>query len=146
MTTTAAGASPVDVSVGRPVPERADIATLKAAADAIGLQYEWHPGCGDALHLTASDATAIFWNSFASSDDALALAVAMEMDVFVRGGRWTEAVAPMGKPYKALHGVHGGALPATRFAITMAATLAPRKTPNVRAEPAPTAKETHEHL
>jgi hypothetical protein len=35
---------------------------LEAAAKAIGLQYEWHQGCGDALHLTAPDATAIYWS------------------------------------------------------------------------------------
>jgi hypothetical protein len=105
-----------------------DIELLKAAAAAIGLQYEWHPGCGNALHLTAPDATAIFWNPLASDADALALAVLLEMDVFVRGGRWSDAVAPMGPACKEPHS--GDALNATRRAITRAAAAVLIKTPN----------------
>jgi hypothetical protein len=107
----------------------ADIALLMAAADAIGLQYEWHHGCGDALHLTAPDAPAIYWNPLASDADALALAVRMEMDVFVRGGRWSEAVAPMAPACKEPHS--GDPLKATRRAITRAAATVAIKTPNV---------------
>ena len=106
----------------------ADIALLMAAADAIGLQYEWHHGCGDALHLTAPEATAIYWNPLRSDADALALAVQMDMDVFVRAGRWTEAVRPMGPACKEPH--NGDPLAATRRAIVRAAS-AGSKTPNV---------------
>ena len=109
----------VERGVGRPVPERDDIGMLMAAADALGLQYEWHHGCGDALHLTASDAKAIYWNPLRSDADALALAVSMEMDVFVRAGRWTEAVRPMGPACKEPH--DGDPLAATRRAIVRAA-------------------------
>jgi hypothetical protein len=128
--TTAAPAvgTPLDCGVGRPEPERDDVGLLKAAADALGLQYEWHHGCGDALHLTAPDATAIYWNPLASDADALALAVRMEMDVFVRAGRWTEAVRPMGPACKELH--NGDPLAATRRAIVRAAAEC-RKPPNV---------------
>ncbi len=106
-----------------------DIEMVKAAAAAIGLQYEWHPGCGDALRLTAPDATAFFWNPLASDADALALAVQLEMDVFVRGGRWSEAVAPMAPACKEPHS--GDPLKATRRAITRAAATVAIKTPNV---------------
>lgn len=51
--------------------------------------------------------------------EALRLAVAKEMDVFIRAGRWTEAVRPMGTPVKVPHGLD--ALGATRIAIKMAA-------------------------
>lgn len=49
--------------------------------------------------------------------EALRLMVAHEMDVFVRSGRWTEAVAPMQRPAKAFH--DGSGLAATRLAISM---------------------------
>jgi hypothetical protein len=71
------------------------------------------------LHLTASDAKAIYWNPLRSDADALALAVSMEMDVFVRAGRWTEAVRPMGPACKEPH--DGDPLAATRRAIVRAA-------------------------
>jgi hypothetical protein len=114
-----ADAGQLERGVGRLEPERDDIGMLKAAADALGLQYEWHHGCGDALHLTASDATAIYWNPLRSDADALALAVRMEMDVFVRAGRWSEAVRPMGPACKEPHA--GDPLAATRRAIVRAA-------------------------
>lgn len=106
-----------------------DIDLIKRAADSIGLQYEWHHGFGDALHLTAPDATAIYWNPLRSDADALALAVRLEMDVFVRSGCWTEAVAPMGRACKEPHS--GDPLSATRRAIVRAAAAADRKLPNV---------------
>ena len=110
---------PVEQPVVRLGPERADLRMLALAADAIGLQWEWHQGCGDALHLTAPDARAIYWNPLRSDADALALAVQMEMDVFVRAGRWTEAVRPMGPACKEPH--NGNPLAATRLAIVRAA-------------------------
>lgn len=48
---------------------------LEKAAKAAGIEYEWHNGCGDALHLTAPDATAIYWNPLTDDGDALRLAV-----------------------------------------------------------------------
>lgn len=100
---------------------------LTRAAEAAGLRIEYwaqedYPvvGVGEAQH---------GWNPLKFNSDALALAVRMEMDVFVRAGRWTEAVAPMGEPYKAMHGVHGDAETATRFAITMAALGKPTGNP-----------------
>lgn len=100
----------------------ADLAMLQAAADAAGLQYEWHPGCGDALHLTAPDATALFWNPLRSDADALALAVRMDMSVCARYGRWTVAARPMGPACKEPH--NGDAMAATRRAIVRAAVEA----------------------
>lgn len=111
--------SPVDCDVGRLGPERDDVCMLQAAADAMGLQYEWHPGCGDALHLTAPDARQIYWQPLRNNADALALMVALEMDVFVRTGRWSEAVRPMGPACKEPH--NGDPVAATRRAIVRAA-------------------------
>jgi hypothetical protein len=119
------------------------------------LEYEWHHGCGDSLRLTAPEARALYWNPLQSDADALALAVQMEMDVFVRAGRWTEAVRPMGPACKEPH--EGDPLTATRRAIVRAAVeVVPhaltdtcwrakphqplpdrRKTPNVGAERRP---------
>lgn len=67
------------------------------------------------------------WNPLEDDGDALRLAVLLEMDVFVRAGRWTEAVAPMGEAYKAMHGGHPEQ--ATRRAIVMAALLKPNSNP-----------------
>jgi hypothetical protein len=60
---------------------------LEAAAKAIGLQYEWHQGCGDALHLTAPDATAIYWSPLTNDGDALRLAVKRGIDIVFLLGR-----------------------------------------------------------
>ncbi len=127
-----ADVGPVDCPVGRPVPESEDIGMLQAAADAIGLQYEWYHGCGDALHLTAHAATAIYWNPLRSDADALALAVRLEMDVFVRAGKWTEAVRPMGPACKEPHA--DDQMAATRRAIVRAAA-AGKRTPNCSVHP-----------
>lgn len=67
------------------------------------------------------------WNPLEDDGDALRLAVRLEMDVFVRAGRWTEAVAPMSEAYKAMHG--GEPESATRRAIVMAALLARKGNP-----------------
>jgi len=48
---------------------------LELAAKAAEIEYEWHYGCGDALHLTAPSATAIYWNPLTDDGDALRLAV-----------------------------------------------------------------------
>lgn len=57
------------------------IELLKAAADAIGLQYEWHHGCGDALRLTAPDAQQIYWNPLTDDGDALRLACTLRINI-----------------------------------------------------------------
>ncbi len=59
-----------------------DIELLKAAADVVGLQYEWHPGCGNALHLTAPDAQAIYWNPLKDDGDAFRLANALRLNIY----------------------------------------------------------------
>lgn len=119
----------VERGVGRLFDSATDLCMLTAAAKALGLQFEWHQGCGDALHLTAPDATAIYWNPLRSDADALALAVSMEMDVYVRAGRWTEAVRPMGPACKEPH--NGDPLAATRRAIVRAAVeVAPHALPD----------------
>ena len=122
-----AGLGPVEHTVGRPPLERADLCMLALAADAIGLEWEWHPGCGDALHLTGKDSRALYWNPLLCDADALRLAVRMEMDLFVRAGRWSEAVRPMGPVCRIEHG--DDPMAATRRAIVMAATARVRHMP-----------------
>ncbi len=104
-----------------------DVELLQAAAKAAGIEAEWNHGCGNALHLTAPDATAIYWNPLRSDADALALAVRLEMDVFVHAGKWTEAVRPMGPACKEPHA--DDQMAATRRAIVRAAA-AGKRTPN----------------
>lgn len=48
---------------------------LELAAKASSIEYEWHPGCGDVLRLTALDAKAIYWNPLEDDGHALRLAV-----------------------------------------------------------------------
>ena len=105
-----------------------DVELMQAAARAAGIEAEWHHGCGDALHLTAHAAPAIYWNPLRSDADALALAVRLEMDVFVRAGKWTEAVRPMGPACKEPHA--DDQMAATRRAIVRAAA-AGKRTPNL---------------
>lgn len=83
---------------------------LEAAAKAVN-GGSWDPLTHDTPNGT--------WNPLADDGDALRLAVRLEMDVFVRGGRWSEAVAPMGKACKEPHGADP--LAATRRAIVRAA-------------------------
>jgi len=59
-----------------------DIELLQAAAKAAGLECEWHPGCGDALHLTAPDATAIYWNPLRNDSDAFRLANTLRLSIY----------------------------------------------------------------
>lgn len=59
-----------------------DIELLKAAANVLGLKYEWHHGCGDALHLTATDATAIYWNPLRNDCDAFRMANALRLSIY----------------------------------------------------------------
>lgn len=100
---------------------------LKMAAEAAGMagMLNWPEGAGPWLRVDPD--LSRLWNPFEDDGDALRLAVRMEMDVFVRAGRWTEAVAPMGEPYKAMHG--GYPEQATRRAIVMAAALKPSGRP-----------------
>jgi len=55
---------------------------LELAALAAGIQYEWHQGCGEALHLTAQDATAIYWNPLRDDGDAFRLAAFLRLTVY----------------------------------------------------------------
>lgn len=100
---------------------------LTRAAEAAGLRIEYW--AQDDYPVVRVGENNHGWNPLKFNSDALGLMVRLEMDVFVRAGRWTEAVAPMGEPYKAMHGVHGDAETATRFAITMAALGKPTGNP-----------------
>lgn len=62
-----------------------DIELLKLAAKAAGIEFEWSIGCGNALHLTATDATAIYWNPLSDDGDAMRLAVKLNLFVVVEG-------------------------------------------------------------
>ena len=59
-----------------------DVELLMAAAKAAGIEAEWHHGCGDALHLTAPDATAIYWNPLRDDGQAFRLANALRLTVY----------------------------------------------------------------
>lgn len=59
-----------------------DVELLIAAAKAAGIEAEWHHGCGDALHLTAPDATAIYWNPLRDDGQAFQLANALRLVVY----------------------------------------------------------------
>jgi hypothetical protein len=101
-----------------------DIELLKAAAKAAGLysigdetsRYGHFMG----LCIREGDQPSGYcWNPLFDDGDTLRLAVRLEMDVFVRAGRWTEAVCPMGPACKEPHGTDPAA--ATRRAIVRAA-------------------------
>jgi hypothetical protein len=85
---------------------------LGAAAKAAGYQLGYVEGCDDVRKPPC-------WNPLTDDGDALALAVQMEMDLFVRAGRWSEAVRPMGSACKEPH--NGEPRAATRRAIVRAA-------------------------
>ncbi len=91
---------------------------IERAARAAGITGEYLDGLGF-IPIDANGARGAWWNPLEEDGDALRLMVTCQLDVFVRAGRWTEAVAPMGAPAKVLH--DGDALAATRRAITMAA-------------------------
>lgn len=59
-----------------------DVELLMAAAKAAGIDAEWYHGCGDALHLTAPDATAIYWNPLRDDGQAFRLANALHLNVY----------------------------------------------------------------
>ena len=59
-----------------------DVELLQAAAKAAGIEAEWHHGCGDALHLTAPDATAIFWNPLRDDGQAFRLACSLRLTIY----------------------------------------------------------------
>lgn len=59
-----------------------DVELLMAAAKAAGIEAEWHHGCGDALHLTAPDAAAIYWNPLRDDGQAFRLANALRLTVY----------------------------------------------------------------
>ena len=59
-----------------------DVELLQAAAKAAGIEAEWNQGCGDALHLTAPDATAIYWNPLRDDGQAFRLACALRLTIY----------------------------------------------------------------
>lgn len=59
-----------------------DIELLKSAAKAAGIDAEWLPGCGDALHLTSPGATEIYWNPLRDDGQAFRLANATLLTVY----------------------------------------------------------------
>lgn len=89
---------------------------LKRAAKAAGLTLAFWP---HGVYAERDGAPVFHWNPLDLDGDALRLAVALEMDVFVRGGRWSEAVCPMSPAIKEPHGADP--LAATRRAIVRAA-------------------------
>lgn len=95
---------------------------LMKAAKAAGIEYEWHHGCGDALHLTAPDATAIYWNPLRDDGDAFRLAVALHMTVRCYMGSTVAQIGTPGQPnaYQEVTN-HADPAAATRRAITRAA-------------------------
>lgn len=89
---------------------------LEAAAKASGRTVlGWYNG--EPTYAILDDESS--WNPLLRDGEALRLAVILEMDVFVRAGRWTEAVRPMGPACKETHG--GDPMAATRRAIVRAA-------------------------
>lgn len=100
---------------------------LEAAAKAIGLVGEVddqvYKHIGDTHPITVFFPTERDGDVFAPLDDdgdALRLAVALQMDVFVRG-EWAEAVAPMGAPQQVWYSATISKHAATRRAIVRAA-------------------------
>lgn len=55
---------------------------LELAAKAAGIQCEWHLGCGDALCLTAKEASSIYWNPLRDDGDAFRLAAALRLTIY----------------------------------------------------------------
>ena len=88
---------------------------LELAAKAAEIEVFWHTG----WNLLVIQRTHRAWNPLTDDGDALRLAVALDMDVFIRSGGETEAVAPMGKPQTVEHGSDPHS--ATRRAIVRAA-------------------------
>lgn len=93
-----------------------DCLLLERAAKAAGLTLAFWP---HGVYAERDGAPVFPWNPLERDGDALRLAVALEMDVFVRGGRWSEAVCPGGQAIKEPHGADP--LAATRRAIVRAA-------------------------
>lgn len=87
---------------------------ILAAAKAAGKLPERWRGCAEYI-----DGLLEGWHPLDDDGEAFRLAVKMEMDVFVRGGRWTEAVRPMCPAVKEPH--NGDPCAATRRAIVRAA-------------------------
>ncbi len=88
---------------------------LELAALAVG-GTGWFSG---AVFILKQGADVPCWNPLADDGAALRLAVLMEMDLYVRGGRWAEAFAPMHRACK--EPIVGDPYAATRRAIVRAA-------------------------
>lgn len=100
-----------------------DIELLQAAAKAAFIECEWHHGCGDALHMTAPDATAIYWNPLRDDRDAFRLANALKLNIY----HIERAVIVKHKQYlwewmvEGVHKTDGDRDAATRRVIVLAA-------------------------
>ncbi len=106
-------------------PMRPDRKTFEAVAMAAGVEV-WE--CGDAL-CTHGDTpgSSRTWDPWDDDGDSLRLAVALEMDVFVRTGRWSEAQGAWSDVARVHHNKDPQA--ATRHAIFRAAATARRRRP-----------------
>jgi hypothetical protein len=104
-----------------------DREVLEAAAKAAGVVVEWREsGELGALFVACAkpfEGEVVFrvWNPLADDGDALRLAVKLEMDVFIRAGRWSEAVVPMTTTIQEIHSDFADPFAATRRAIVRAA-------------------------
>lgn len=62
-----------------------DLELVTATADILGIDYEWHYGCGSSVCLTKNNtgyfAKRLYWNPLASNDNALVLAAMLKINV-----------------------------------------------------------------
>jgi hypothetical protein len=93
-----------------------DMRLVELAAKAAGYGHAAWSDDGRGLLLTGIQEP---WNPLEDDGDALRLAVRLQMDIFVRAGRWTEAVRPLGPSCKQPH--ERNQMEATRRAIVRAA-------------------------
>lgn len=132
---TRAVGGPLDQPVGRPPLDRADLCLLTLAADAIGLEWEWHPGCDDALHLTVKDSRALYWNPLVDDGDAFRLAVTLGLRCEPMAN-WCVAYAGSvcAEQFSERSGNNRQAA-MRRAIVRAAASMLDRKTPNARGKP-----------
>lgn len=67
-----------------------DLELVIATADILGIDYEWHYGCGDSVCLTKNNtgyfAKRLYWNPLASNDSAFILATMLKINVMHEKG------------------------------------------------------------
>lgn len=97
---------------------------LEAAAGPAGLTIEYW--AQDGYPVVRDGNTNVGWNPLKFDSDALRLAAALAMDVYVRH-EWVEAVAPMGAPQKVWYEADGekNRYWAVKRAIVLAAVSMP---------------------